>query len=283
MMNRIQTLVAGLLLSVSCVVQAAAVYVQHQGDVTQGALLAFDSGAGYSLNADLATGSFTIFADASPGVPINNNFSGFFRPVEFTNATGAPVKIDAGNINASVHASFFHGPSIGGQHSTNMRTSGSLFVRILGGAGQGDFLTNFQYQVSVFYNPDGSLNHFDSEYLPGATHGASVVTGAGTGIGGGNFHFAMPALLLDSGARLQLSFQLGGDAADSSSTNVFNTLSFVLPSGVVLSNDVGVPLAWVSNVPVPAGVWLFGSALSFLGGVARARRARRASSAMRIR
>ena len=44
---------------------------------------------------------------------------------------------------------------------------------------------------------------------------------------------------------------------------------FVLPAGVTLDNDSTVPLDWVTNVPVPAAVWLFGSALGLLGWMKR--------------
>ena len=270
--NCMQTLAASLLLITSSAVQSASVYVQHQGEVTQGAILAFDTGPGFTLSADLLAGDFSIFADASPTVPVNNNFSGMFRPVEFTNDTGAAVTIAAGAIRASVHASFSHGPAQGGAHNTNMRTGGGLFVRVLGGAGQGDYSARFGYQVSVFYNLDGTVAFFTPEYLPNASNGASVLTGPGGGIGGANIHFAMPALLLDPGARLQLTFEISGDASDSSSTNVFNTLNFELPAGVTLNNDVGLPLAWVTNVPVPAAVWLFGAGITTLLGVVRTRK-----------
>jgi hypothetical protein len=262
--NFLRTLTGSLLIATSYVVQSAAVFVQHQGDVTQGAILAFDSGTGFTLNADLLAGAFHIIADASSTAPLSNNFSGTFRPVEFTNTTGAPVVISPGGIHASVSADFIDHPSVGGQHETHMRTSGNLFVRILGGTGQGDFLSSFSYQTTVFYNPDGSVNHFDAEYLPNATNGASVVTGSGPGIGGGNFLFAMPALLVDPGARLQLNFSISGDASDGSSVNVFNTLGFELPVGVVLTNDVGLPLTWVTNVPLPAAIWLLGPAIAGL-------------------
>ena len=165
--------------------------------------------------------------------------------------TGAAVTIAAGAIRISVHANFSHGPAQGGAHNTNMRTGGGLFVRVSGGAGQGDYVARFGYQVSVFYNLDGTVDFFTPEYLH-ATNGASVLTGPRVGIGGANIHFAMPALLLDPGTRLQLTFDISGDASDSSSTNVFNTLDFELPVGVTLTNDVGLPLAWVTNVPVPA-------------------------------
>jgi hypothetical protein len=47
------------------------------------------------------------------------------------------------------------------------------------------------------------------------------------------------------------------------------TLGLVLPAGVTLDSDSTVPLDWVTNVPVPGAVWLFGSALALLGWMRR--------------
>ena len=96
--------------------------------MTQGAILAFDTGPGFALSADLLAGDFSIFADASLTVLVNNNFSGMFRPVEFTNDTRAAVTIAAGAIRVSVHANFSHRPAQGGAHNTNMRTGGRARV-----------------------------------------------------------------------------------------------------------------------------------------------------------
>lgn len=132
-MNAIRFLLAMLILGGSGATHAASVYVQHQGDVTQNPVLALDSGPGFSLSADLGAGFFQIFADASPTMSVNNNFSGTFNPVEFVNNTGATVFLSAGAIHASVHANFFDGPASGGSDfATTMRTSDSLFVRIRG-------------------------------------------------------------------------------------------------------------------------------------------------------
>ena len=157
-----------------------------------------------------------------------------------------------------------------------MRVSGNLFVRILGGAGQGDFLAYGFYQENVIYNVDGTIREFIPDFDTVERNGAKVMIGGGGGISV-NMDLLMPELVLDPGARLQLSFVGQGDASDSSTTDAWNTsrLSFILPFGVTLDNDIGQPLAWVTNaaaVPEPESLALMGLGLGFVVAFARRQR-----------
>lgn len=263
-MNSLRTLVHAAIVLAASPAWAAEAFVQHLGDVTRAPVIAVASGTGYSLSADLSIAEFKILANASPTVPANNNFSGTFRPWEFTNISGVTIVIPAGTpatpllgplgLLAEVHADFIGAPpaglATGGSPNTNMRVSGNMFVRVLGGAGQGDFTAIGFYQETVIYNLDGTVRQFIPDYNETEGNGTSVTMAGGSGISV-NMLFSMPELVLDPDARLQIGFQLQGDASDGSTTDAYNTLSLTLPYGVTLANDVGQPLSWVTNAPVP--------------------------------
>ena len=93
----------------------------------------------------------------------------------------------------------------------------------------------------------------------------------------------MPELTLAPGATMQVDWNnspavntdqiqnLPGNFAEADFFTGANgmTFSLKLPAGVTLDSDSTVPLDWVTNVPVPAAVWLFGSGLIGLIGIAR--------------
>jgi hypothetical protein len=96
--------------------------------------------------------------------------------------------------------------------------------------------------------------------------------------------FLMPEMVLDPGARMQVSFVLEGTARDGSTVDAYNTaqLCLVLPFGVTLDNDTGQPLAWVSNAPAVPEPQTYALLLAGLGmvGVAARRRSHRQCSGL---
>jgi hypothetical protein len=291
-MNVLRSMICAAAVLASAPAWGVVVYVQHQQTVDdQNPLIAFASGPGYELSANILTGEFKAFAQASSTVPVNNNFSGTLRPLVMMNPSTAPaVTIPAGapvfplgtsaGLAADVNADLFAGPPFrlasGGSAVTTMRVGGRLFVRVVGGSGAGEYRAQGLHQTTVTYNRDGSVFDVETDFDKQETGGATVLLGPGGGTGV-NMSFLLPELMLDPGARLELDFQLDVGAFDGSTVNALNTaqLSLTLPAGVTLDNDTGQPLAWVSNapaIPEPQSLALMALGLGLVVTIARRRR-----------
>lgn len=293
-MNTSRKLIGVAILIAGMPAAAVQVFVQHGGVVTRvPPLLAEASGPDYMASADALMGEFKVYGAASDDYRVTGAIAGTERPYEFTNSTISQMTIPAGTpaiglfpplgLTAEVHADVFAAPpaslSTGGTNRTTNDVQATFSVKILDGVGVGTFLAQALYQESTEYNLDGTVKNFDASFRKlQETNGASVVTSGGSGISV-NMSFLMPTLVLDPGARMQVSFVLAGTARDGSTVDAYNTaqLSLVLPYGVTLDNDSGQPLAWVTNapaVPEPQTYALLLAGLGMVGVAARLRRAR---------
>jgi hypothetical protein len=285
-MNTFRKLIGVAILMVAMPAAAVQVFVQHGGVVTRvPPLLAEASGPDYMASADALAGKFKVYGAASDDYRVTGALAGTERPYEFTNnPINGQVTILPG-IYAHVHADVFGAPpaslATGGNDGTTNDVQATLSVKVLDGIGVGTFLAQALYQEFTEYNLDGSVKRFDASFRKfQETNGASVVTSGGSGISV-NMSFLMPAMVLDPGARMQISFLLEGTARDGSTVDAYNTaqLSLVLPYGVTLDNDTGKQLAWVSNAPAVPEPQTYALLLAGLGmvGVAAHRRRRRSA------
>lgn len=287
LMKRSRKLIGVAILISGMPAAAVQVFVQHQAQVTRNPLIASVSGPGFMASADAVAGEFKVYGIASNAIRNNGNRAGTERPYEFTNnPINGQITILPGTY-AHVHADVFGSPpaslATGGNNSTTNDVQATLSVTILDGIGTRSFLAQALYQETTEYHPDGTLKDFDAYFRKfQETNGATVLLSGGSGISL-NMSFQMPAMVLDPGARMQVSFLLEGTARDGSTVDAYNTarLSLVLPFGVTLENDSGQPLAWVSNapaVPEPQTYALLLGGLGMVGAAAHRRRQRSARS-----
>jgi len=290
-MNTFRNLLGVAILIAGMPAAAVQVFVQHQAAVTRNPLIASVSGPGFMASADALAGEFKVYGAASDDIRVNGNRAGTERPYEFTNLTVSQMTIAAGTpaiglfpplgLTAEVHADVFAAPPAsllrpGGTNRTVNDVQATFSVKVLDGIGVGSFIAQALYQEFTEYNLDGTVKDFVASFRKfQETNGATVVTSGGSGISL-NMSFLMPTMVLDPGARMQVSFELESTARDGSTIDAYNTaqLSLVLPFGVTLDNDSGESLDWVSNapaVPEPQTYALLLAGLGLIGLAARRR------------
>ena len=252
---------------------AVSVYVQYDGNtvLTDPALVSA-SGSDFDVSANLQSGEFKGRALGQGGASSQNAYSGNLGFLNLTNNTGNQVVIGAGDFTARVQGDY----SFGGGSYQAAQFNASLQVSI---AGQPDYIASAAQTVAI----GSALVDPGSTFTPRVqTNGASIVlTTASTSqlI----MDLVMPELTLAPGDTMRVSWNSdlsvytqatqgqGGNFVEADFFSGANglTLGLALPAGVTLDSDATVPLDWITTVPVPGAIWLFGSALGFLGWLGR--------------
>jgi hypothetical protein len=249
-------------LLVSSSAGAVTVFVQYDGStVLSDPALVSATGSDFDVSADLQAGEFKGRAEGTDSTD-QNAYAGSLSRLEFTNNTGIGVVIGAGDFVAHVQGDYTFGTG----PNQSIQVNNGFQVRI-GGI---TYLTGSRHNVAT-----GSLvndtNTFTKLF---ETNGASVAltTGSYSQL---VMDMIMPELSLAPGATMLVDWNnsptvntdqtqiLPGNFAEADFFTGANGMTFALklPAGVILDSDSTVPLDWVTNVPVPGAVWLFGSGL----------------------
>lgn len=255
------------LLFMSSSAGAVTVFVQYDfGTILSDPALVSASGSDFDVSADLQAGEFKGRAEGQDGSDQNAYASSLTR-LEFTNNTGSQVVIQAGDLFANVQGDYIFGTG----PNQSSQVSASLQVRI----GATTYIAGSRHILasgSLITNP---VNEFTKLF---ETNGATIdlTTASTTRL---EMNLFMPELTLDPGATMLVDWGLlplmntdkVGSAAEVDFLTGANglTLGLRLPAGFTLDSDSTVPLDWVTNVPVPGAIWLFGSGLVGLIGLAR--------------
>jgi hypothetical protein len=232
---------------------------------------AVDSDSFFEARADLQAGTFRGIAEGRDAAD-ESAYSGISSRLRLTNNTGETVVIGAGDFVAHVQGDYTFGPG----PNQSVQTNTSFQVRINGGIA---YIAGSRHNLAVGYVIGNPGSTFDVLF---EQNGASVALTTAS-LSQLVMDLIMPELTLLPGAFMDVN--VNNDPA--ANTSVFNldhsgiagfdffnganglTLGLVLPAGVTLDSDSTVPLDWITNVPVPGAVWLFGSALALLGWMRR--------------
>ncbi len=240
---------------------SASVYVETPGDTIIDPLFAESISAGaYDVSADLIAGEFKNMSSAT-----NDRFvvrSGIYEKVEIRNAGALPITLPFGALRMSVEGTF---SGVGaGIYPRNANVNSSYSAQV------GSFYSGTVVGLRV--DRDGAELTLDEINNNGAIYS---VTEASEGVL--IAEVLMPAMEIEPDEILSIWYRLESWVAASEGTTTADfsntaTLSLVLPAGALFDVNTSVPLDWVTTVPVPPAVWLFGSALAGLMGLVRRRR-----------
>jgi hypothetical protein len=259
-----------LLVSVSA--NAVTVFVQYDGStILSDPASVSNSGSDFDVSANLQAGEFKGRAEGA-NTTDQNAYTGSLQDLVFTNNTGGVVVIGAGDFVAHVQGDYTFGT---GPNQT-IQVNNGFQVRINGGAA---ILAGARHNLAVGYALGGSPNTFTPLF---EFNGAEVVLTTAS-VSQLIMDLVMPELTLMPGDTMAVAWNnsptvntsaTGGDPSSFAEFDFLTgangmTFGLVLPAGVTLDSDSTVPLDWVTNVPVPGAVWLFGSALGLLGWMRR--------------
>jgi hypothetical protein len=227
-------------------------------------------GVGVAAESDLAAGTLrAVSADANNTGGVLAYAYGRFELL-LQNISGVALRFAAGDVSATVHASFARGTAGDAFGSSINQMTASL----IGEGGLMSGAAGFSIGVAEDNRPGSPRVDFN----PRATAGFSA---AGSGDASGVVvDLGLPAFTIAPRGTLRLALNLttaahGYSPADlwSATTDAWNTaeLSLRLPAGTTLTSPR--PLAWVSVVPEPATALLSLLGLGLVTACARARRA----------
>jgi len=279
------------LASTACVVglasssAAAPIVLVHsnQSSTVQGSTFATNSGPNFSGTVDVGAGSFSVHSNSTGFVTSLTDVG--MTTLVLTNTTGSSITLAAGSLIAHVEGSYALDPCAGCGITNNNRTvvrgNASLTVRV---QNPGQFAVDHtaigQHELSRFWNASGGVTSETNSFTPTGSGGGSVVVTSAT-FDELILNLVMPSIVLDPGGMLTLqSVSFGADSSGGIATfsSMTAKLALSLPAGVTLTNDSGVPLAWIT-VPEPSAALLLGAAGAL--GLARSRHQRAVGRRMR--
>jgi hypothetical protein len=240
--------------------------VQSKSEPIQASL----SGAVFSASANLADG--TLAGMASNTLTAARTLSS--SSITFTNISGATMFFPFGSFSMSIHADY---SQIFQSDIGLITESGHTVNASMSAFGGSDPATaQAIHTVTHQFDTDGTKKN-TGNYLDTTFFGAQIteIIVADNEL---LVELLMGSTFLAAGAPLSINATLlitaGGGSNLSVTTDAANTaqLSFKLPAGVSLDDfsiDTTADLVWVTAVPVPPAVWLFGSALGILGWMRR--------------
>ena len=250
---------------------AVQVFVQYDGGtVLSDPALVSTSGSDFDVSANLQTGEFKGRAEGQD-VTDQNAYAGSLIDLVFTNNTGNEIVIGAGDFVAHVQGDYTFGMG----PNQAIQVNNGFQVRINGGI---TYIAGARHNVAT----GSALTDTNTFTKLFETNGASVVLTAAS-YSQLVMDLVMPELTLAPGATMDVNWNnsptvntddtggLLGSFAEFDFLTGANGMTFALklPAGVTLDSDSTVPLDWVTNVPVPGAVWIFGSGLIGLIGLAR--------------
>ena len=156
-------------------------------------------------------------------------------------------------------------------HSTN---SGLVDFNVILSADGSGSIANIGYSAQVTLQlgvPGGGGGNFDRGVFQSTTnvpHAATFSLFSTVPANQGNSLVAMDTYTVMLNIPFSMSYSLRADVQQGSTIDLSNTgyMNFILPTGVSITSMAGYG---VSAVPLPAAVWLFGSGLLGLIGLAR--------------
>ncbi len=244
-------------------------------DTDSDPIFATISGANYFAEANLATGtlkaSSTDPSDGTTGPQVQSGIA-----ISFENVSSELISFHAGSLSLVVEANYSQtydfnigAPTV----SSNL-----LFPRLLL-TGPGVFETSAVHDVLHEFTIDGDKSLSRNDLLLNTAAGGQVIQSTVTG-SQLSIELLSAPVSIAPGENLEvvalLGVTIGGGPNITTVTNAADTafLTFTLPEGVSpddLWADTSADLVWVTTVPVPPALWLFGSALGLLGWLRRRR------------
>lgn len=267
-----------LLIAAAAPAGASDIYIQWAGPVGSGVIrdccYATNTVGGSFIEADLGTGIFkgSAFADGAAQSTIATVAYSGIENLVFTNTNQAAVSLGgAYPFEIMLDATFAHtvNPAVNGTWATQLIATMTANV-------QGDPLREAQVGYSSAENwSGGALSSSAFSITPTQLGGGLVNVTTGT-VGALSVLLSMGTIILNTNQTMRLDLGLQPIAYStgvgySATTDMSSTatIRMVLPAGVTLSNDAGVPLGWVTTVPEPATGLLVAGGLVCLAGTRR--------------
>ena len=264
-----------LVIAFSPTTNAAEVGVNSPAGNTADPLFVSVSGENYSGEADLTAGILKASSTDPSGVGTAGPIITSVIVIEFENVSNQSISLPAGAFSLLVEANYSqtYDFNIGAP----VNSSNILLSRLNLSGSSGFVETTAAHDVLHDFTIDGDKSLGRNDLLTGTDGGGQVIQSTVTGsqllIELLSAPFLIPA---DTSLVMFASLQVisGGGPNITTVTNAADTalLTFTLPEGVSpddLLADTSADLVWVTTVPVPPALWLFGSALGLLGWLKR--------------
>lgn len=237
------------------------VTVRSNGNSLQDPSFVTHSGPNFSGTVDLGAGTLVLHSDSLGFANTRSDAS--LATLVFTNNTGNSIILPAGAVSLHISGSYALDPCSGCGVTNNNATvvvgGGQLLVRVHHGLTFLDHNAIAQHGLSRLWDASGGVASETNSFTPFSVGGASVVVTSAT-FGELVVDLATGPIVLDPGDRM--SVLIAGIVANSNGgvatfTTMAASLSLTLPAGVTLTDDAGVPLAWIT-VPEPSAALLLG-------------------------
>ncbi|MEQ9059906.1 MAG: hypothetical protein RLW61_10875 [Gammaproteobacteria bacterium] len=262
--------ILGIAFSTFWVTPAASVTVfgQYDGSMVVIDPLSIDlAGPGYAVKTDLARGIFRSRAAAPAGRRTQNAYTGFHSPLALTNNGTVPLVFQPGFIALHVHGTYALGTSADSQQSI---TSAGVLAATTAGV---QSIARADHTVSRVVLDNGALGGEANIFKPTFESNGARVVATTASMSEVEYELLMPRLVVDPGHVLALTVLLAPSASafdnGAAAADFFNTatLTVRVPAGFALEDlgtNAGVPLEFVSVVPLPASAWFMAGILVWL-------------------